>query len=331
MNKNIIEKIVKASGIKKGELVLLHFWGEVQEEAVLDEFMEAVVAAGAAPFVLRQSRTRNQNLFKVAKESSFSQKYFSLFSQVDTVLDIFTYQPVVLGAKLEETQMQLYGKYMRDLFGALGQVERFLQIRIPTVENAMESGLEPEDFIVRMEQAYDIDYDLLKSECKEKCEELQTTSGMVITTGDNHKLEISYEGRTWISDAGDGDMPCGEVYIAPLEDKTQGEIFYEKLYLEDVGVFENVTFYVKDGVVQYSNHPQVDQFLSELSACDRTVCELGFGMNEQVKDLCGYTVLDEKMQDTFHIAIGNNVMFGGTNQSDLHMDFVGKAVEIAYK
>ena len=68
-----------------------------------------------------------------------------------------------------------------------------------------------------------------------------------------------------------------------------------------------------------------------ISEQDRTVCELGFGMNEQVNDLCGYTVLDEKMQDTFHIAIGSNVMFGGKNQANLHMDFVGKAVEITYK
>lgn len=331
MNKNVIEKIIKASGIKAGELVLLHFWGETEEEGVLNDFMEAVVAAGAAPFVLRQSRIRNQSLFKVAKESCFSEKYFSLFSQADTVLDIFTYQPVVLGAKLEDAQMKLYGKYMHDLFGALGKVERFLQIRIPTEANAMESGLEPEDFIQRMEKAYDIDYDVLKKECKKKCDELKTTSGVVLTTGDKHKLEICYEGRTWMSDAGDGDLPCGEVFIAPVENRTQGEIFYETLFLEDVGVFKNVTFSVKGGVVQYSDNPQVNAFLAELSEQDRTVCELGFGMNEQVNDLCGYTVLDEKMQDTFHIAIGSNVMFGGKNQANLHMDFVGKAVEITYK
>lgn len=33
-------------------------------------------------------------------------------------------------------------------------------------------------------------------------------------------------------------------------------------------------------------------------------CELGFGMNPNVTDLCGYTILDEKMCDTFHIAVG---------------------------
>ncbi|NLL00827.1 MAG: hypothetical protein GX271_09235 [Clostridiales bacterium] len=39
--------------------------------------------------------------------------------------------------------------------------------------------------------------------------------------------------------------------------------------------------------------------------------------------MIGYTVLDEKMAGTFHIAIGDNTMFGGNNSSPLHMDFVG--------
>ena len=53
------------------------------------------------------------------------------------------------------------------------------------------------------------------------------------------------------------------------------------------------------------------------------VCELGFGMNPGVTELCGYTALDEKMCGTFHIAVGENDMFGGTNAASDHIDFVG--------
>ena len=35
--------------------------------------------------------------------------------------------------------------------------------------------------------------------------------------------------------------------------------------------------------------------------------------NPNVTELCGYTPLDEKMYGTFHIAVGANNMFGGTN------------------
>lgn len=57
---------------------------------------------------------------------------------------------------------------------------------------------------------------------------------------------------------------------------------------------------------------------------NRIVCELGPGMNPNVTDLCGYTLLDEKMVGTFHIAVGANTMFGGENRATDHGDFVGR-------
>lgn len=57
---------------------------------------------------------------------------------------------------------------------------------------------------------------------------------------------------------------------------------------------------------------------------NRIVCELGPGMNPNVTDLCGYTLLDEKMAGTFHIAVGANTMFGGENRATDHGDFVGR-------
>ncbi|MBU5473730.1 hypothetical protein [Roseburia sp. MSJ-14] len=76
MNRQIINKIVKASGIQEGEMVLLHFWGEQEQEDVLEEFAETVVAAGASPLELRQSRGRNQKLFAQATERSFGKNIF---------------------------------------------------------------------------------------------------------------------------------------------------------------------------------------------------------------------------------------------------------------
>jgi leucyl aminopeptidase (aminopeptidase T) len=36
-------------------------------------------------------------------------------------------------------------------------------------------------------------------------------------TGANCELSICFEGRSWFIDAGDGDLPCGEISIAPVE------------------------------------------------------------------------------------------------------------------
>ena len=39
MNKKTISKIVKASGISSGEMVLVHFWGEDVDKDIANNFM----------------------------------------------------------------------------------------------------------------------------------------------------------------------------------------------------------------------------------------------------------------------------------------------------
>lgn len=322
MKKEMIEKIVKTSGVIEGELVLIQFWGEDTDINIMHQFAEAVTALGASPLELQQSRVHNLAMFSQAGINSFQDKYFSILEQVDAVLDVFSYQPVILGEKLPDEQMNLYRAYVGRLFQTLMTKKRFTQIRIPTKENAMESNLDAEEFITRMELAYDINYEQLKRVCEEKQKELEQTEEIVITTGDNNKLKLSVRNRKWFIDCGDGDWPCGEVYVAPVEQETEGNVYYEKLYLEEVGCFEKVTLTVEQGVVTDADQSEVHEFFRKLSKEEKTICELGFGCNENITELCGYTVLDEKMNHTFHIAIGNNTMFGGTNEANLHIDMV---------
>ncbi len=211
MTKETIAKITKASGVSAGELILVHFWGEDTDKEIADYFAASVSALGATPLVLQQARSINRDIFLSAKESCYDDRYFDLFSKFDAVLDVFAYQPVVLGYQIEEAQMALYSRYMSGLFHRFMSCKRFTQIRIPTQANGAESGLDPQEYIRRMKQ--------------------------------------------------------------PRE--------------------------------------------------NRIVCELGLGMNPHVTDLCGYPLLDEKMAGTFHIAVGENTMFGGENKASDHIDFVG--------
>lgn len=323
MEKNIIYKIVQASGVKKGELILIHFWGEDKDKHIANDFCQVVVELGASPILLQQSRTINRDIFSSAQETCFNEKYFDLFHSFDAVLDIFTYQPIILGYEIEENQHKLYRKYMKELFSKLIEIERFAQIRIPTRENTKETDLEVEDYMNRMISAYDIDYLELKHSCEIMKNQLEKSNSLVLHTGDGCKLHLKLNDREWYIDAGDGDIPCGEVYIAPIENETQGKIFFEELFIEDIGKFSNVIFEIKNGQIIDSNNKEVNVFLDSLMENEKIVCEFGIGMNPNIHSLCGYTVLDEKMKGTFHIAIGANTMFGGKNNAPNHIDLVG--------
>lgn len=96
MTQETIAKIVKASGVSAGELVLVYFWGEDADRDVANRFVVSVAALGATPVLLQQARSLNRELFSAAGEGCFDERYFALFSQFDAVLDVFAYQPVVL-------------------------------------------------------------------------------------------------------------------------------------------------------------------------------------------------------------------------------------------
>ena len=322
MGRKIISKIVKASGVSAGEMVLIHFWGEDEDKEIANSFMVTVAEMGATPVLLQQSRSVNRDIFLAAKESCFSEQYFDLFTKFDAVLDVFAYRPVILGYEIDKEKFELYRRYMAQLFSKLMNCKRFTQIRIPTAANAEESGLDPQDYIQRMERAYDVDYTAIYEACRQAKDRFEGADKVLLRTGEDCDLSFELTDRVWHIDAGDGDLPCGEIYIAPVEDKTQGTVYFETFYLDGTK-YEHVRLDIKDGRIINSNQPEIAAFFEKQPQENRVVCELGFGMNPNVTDLCGYTVLDEKMCGTFHIAVGANNMFGGTNEASDHIDFVG--------
>lgn len=322
MNRKMVSKIVKAIGISSGEMILIHFWGEDTDKEIANSFMAAVAELGATPLLLQQSRSVNRDIFLCAQESCFGEQYFDLFAQFDAVLDIFTYRPVVLGYEIAHDKFALYRKYMAQLFSKFINCKRFTQIRIPTAANAEESGLNPQDYIRRMESAYDIDYAAVYEVCRQAKDRFEGSDNVLLRTGKDCELSFDLTNRVWHIDAGDGDLPCGEIYIAPVEDKTQGTVYFASFYLDGTK-YEHVLLYIGNGQITGSNQPDITAFFEKQPPENRVVCELGFGMNPNVTELCGYTALDEKMCGTFHIAVGANNMFGGTNTASDHIDFVG--------
>lgn len=324
MNDETIAKIVKASGASAGEMILVHFWGEDADKDIANRFVAAVAALGASPVLLQQARSINREIFSTAQESCFDERYFELFSKFDAVLDVFAYQPIILGSEIEEKQMELYRRYIAQLFDKLVACRRFAQIRIPTKANAEESGLDSQDYIRRMDRAYDVDYEAVHAACSREMERFSGAGRVVIHTGGACKLHLDFTGRAWLIDAGEGDLPCGEIYIASVETKTNGSVFFETFYLDDAK-YTNVTLRIADGEVCGSSCDAIANRFAQMPRENRIVCELGLGMNPNITDLCGYTLLDEKMAGTFHIAVGANDMFGGENHATDHVDFVGRA------
>ncbi|MEW6418682.1 MAG: aminopeptidase [Nitrospirota bacterium] len=143
-------------------------------------------------------------------------------------------------------------------------------------------------------------------------------------------ISFSKKGRKARSDTGIltgkgsfGNLPSGEVYLAPVEETAFGRLVLEwgpTRHLESP-----VILTVKDGyVVDISGKDKYAEYLSmRLSEKNENgnIAEFGIGTNASAKR--PDNILEsEKILGTIHIALGDNSSFGGNIKTPFHQDFV---------
>lgn len=151
-----------------------------------------------------------------------------------------------------------------------------------------------------------------------------------VKTANGTFISFSKKGRKTRSDTGIltqkgsfGNLPAGEVYLAPLEGTALGKLILE--WGPTKQLESPVTLTVKDGnVVDISgNDPYAEQLSKKLSERkeNANIAELGIGTNEAAKR--PDNILEsEKIRGTIHIALGDNCSFGGNVKTPFHQDFV---------
>lgn len=167
---------------------------------------------------------------------------------------------------------------------------------------------------------------------------LNGCSQVHITTPLGTDLALDITGRQVMRDTGlfhtprtHGNLPAGECYVSPLEDRTNGVFVVDKSY-PGILIEEPVRLTVENGRVVDIQGGREAQHLRDIIADAerkpngegaRVVCELGIGTNPNAR-LQGNVLTDEKVMGTVHIAIGHNALaaYGGQNHAPIHLDGV---------
>jgi len=320
MERRIIEKMVKAMNFEKNEAVFINFWGTAEEMAELTAFENVMRDHGI--MVNSLAITDEFITEEVAGDKKpIPEEWFGRYDKAASVVDLMMRPAGMPPQGLASDKIPLFGAFLKNLFKKVSSKKKFIQVTMPSRVNAMMAGMEYEKYHDRIIRALDIDYDELKKNCGKKIMQFSGDK-RIIKTGKNCVLTMETTGRIWHTDAGEGAFPCGEIYIAPLEDKTFGSIFFETFSVEGVGVFKNVTLKAEAGRVVSSDCDEFNEFMKTLPEGGSIVAELGIGMNPNVDCIEGYSALDEIAAGTLHIAIGMNNLIGGTNECPFHMDFV---------
>lgn len=164
-----------------------------------------------------------------------------------------------------------------------------------------------------------------------------------ITAPSGTDIVLNIAGRAFESDvkikpSTFGNLPAGEIWCAPVEDKANGILVCDGS-IGDLGRVKNkLRIEVRGGKIaalESEDRALVDR-VRELTSIDdeaSVIGELGIGLNPKAK-LSGILLEDEKAGGTAHIAFGNNEnMPGGRNKSKTHRDFLfyKPTFEVRYK
>ncbi len=152
-----------------------------------------------------------------------------------------------------------------------------------------------------------------------------------VTTPAGTDITMSIEGRRAEPDTGLAhepgafiNLPAGEAYLAPVEGTARGTIVVDGA-MAGVGMITDrpIRLVVEDGyVVEIDGGEEAARLIELIEPFGkpaRNIGELGIGTNDRAR-LTGLILEDEKAMGTIHIALGDNVSFGGTVRVPSHLD-----------
>ncbi len=176
------------------------------------------------------------------------------------------------------------------------------------------------------------DYDEISRLTIKTTLKVKGASVVTLTSPAGTRLTFSVKGREFMPDTGIydtpgafGNLPAGEVYIAPVEG-TAGGVLVIDGSIAGIGLVDApVRVEIEDGMAKSITGgraaARLDSMISAVGPDARNVAELGIGTNGKAR-LTGNILEDEKVLGTVHVALGANATFGGKVQVASHLDGV---------
>ena len=160
----------------------------------------------------------------------------------------------------------------------------------------------------------------------EKVKEIFDNASLVQIKGKGTDLSFSLQEMAGCLENGKENLPGGEVYYAPLKDSLEGFISFTYPGVHFGKEMKNIRLEFKKGKIVSASAKENQETLEKIINTDegaRYIGEFGIGCNSGVEKWTGELFLDEVINGTIHLAIGDSYKeCGGDNRSAVHFDIV---------
>lgn len=198
----------------------------------------------------------------------------------------------------------------------------------PTIGLAQNANMSLEEFTDFYYKASIVDYKKQGARIK-KLQDILDAGSTVKIVAQGTDLTLGIKGRLAAGAiSGTHNIPDGECYTGPEEDKTEGYITFEYPQNRDGNEVTGIRFEYKGGKIVNFHADTGKKFLQSVlddHEGNRRLGELGIGMNPNITKYIKDILFDEKIMGTVHFAIGkayDDKRGGGKNQGTTHWDMI---------
>lgn len=311
--------------VKKGDhvMVIVEDYGQELSREIVKE----VAKKGGTTVVVQRSPETERAFLDVVPDEyvdNFPDHYFEMVKKTDVYIKI---QSTANTRALGNVSPEKFVKYQLMQKPIKQEVlkKRWCGTVTPTCALAQEAGMSLQEYADFVYGAIIRDWKK-EAEVMYKVKEVIDRGNQVVIEGEETELTMSIEGRVAVASIGKHNMPSGEVFTAPVDDSTEGYIYFDIPLVYSGVLMENVRLTFEKGVVVESSASRNEEFLRKLIGTDEgseRLGELGIGTNRGITTFTRNILFDEKIGDTIHLALGNAYKdCNGVNESAIHVDIV---------
>jgi leucyl aminopeptidase (aminopeptidase T) len=334
--RTIAHKIVnECANVRAGEDVYIE--GRLDSAEYLEMLAFECEALGAQPMIVMRSDAflhKRLTELPAGQLETMSRGWVELVKKADVVFTVRMEDgDPAMFADVSPEQREASSKGRKHLADHIYDLSRrWIGTDFPTAGQARSFGLTFADFSDMFWRALDIDYVELRRRADAVAAALEGADKVRIRSPKGTDVTLGIKGRPLDKDIGVvtdaaklSNLPAGEVCLAPLEDQANGTVVFDLAFwdgrrIEDLEV--RFTRGVAEPIRAAREFEYFKGVLDSASGDANVIGELGIGLNPAVGEPSGYTLTDEKILGTVHLALGDNTMLGGVNDSTLHWDML---------
>jgi len=312
--------------IKKGSIIKINCGIEAKDLAL--EIYKRILKKGAYPRLNVDLPGSAYTYFKHASEEQL--KNFPELAKIeaektDGVISIGTEYNTKELSNISPKKIAMRRKVTYPISKIILSKDNWVICQYPTNSLAQDAEMSLEEYEDFVFSATNVDWKREEQKQK-KLKKVLDAGSKVRIVGKDTDISFSIKGRTALLCCGKRNMPDGEVFIAPVENTTEGYIRYTYPAIYGGKEVTDVRLEFKKGKVVSATAAKNQDLLRAMVNTDagsKYLGEFGIGMSPGIKKFTKQILFDEKINGTIHLALGMAYKEGGgKNDSAVHWDMI---------